>query len=92
MVNIFLSSTSLSFFPFFKITIIIINIVIISDGGVSVTGPDKCCDRFMVSSNEYRKIRLTDSDFSSFWESSGTGGEHWIRLYMRKDIVIRYLK
>ncbi|XP_072048843.1 E3 ubiquitin-protein ligase HECTD3-like isoform X2 [Amphiura filiformis] len=34
---------------------------------------------------------LTDGDSSTYWESDGTQGQHWIRLRMKKGTVIKKL-
>ena len=50
---------------------------------------DQCFEKMEVSSSSYRKSRLVDGDSSSYWESSGRSGSHWIRLHMKKGMVIR---
>ena len=32
---------------------------------------------------------LTDGDESTYWESDGTQGKHWIRLRMKKGTIIK---
>jgi E3 ubiquitin-protein ligase HECTD3 len=34
---------------------------------------------------------LTDNDTNTFWESDGSHGSHWIRLNMKKGIIIKKL-
>lgn len=34
---------------------------------------------------------LTDGDPGTYWESDGRQGQHWIRLTMRKGVIIKYV-
>ena len=34
---------------------------------------------------------LTDGDDDTFWESDGHQGQHWIRLTMKKNVIINKL-
>ena len=52
----------------------------------------QCFERLEVSSSSYRRARLTDRDNSSYWESSGRSGSHWIRLHIKKGMVIRWVE
>ncbi|XP_029971711.1 E3 ubiquitin-protein ligase HECTD3-like [Salarias fasciatus] len=44
-----------------------------------------------VSSNEtyYGPRCMTDEDADTYWESAGKRGEHWIRLEMRRGVVVK---
>jgi hypothetical protein len=61
------------------------------DSDLVTPSDGQCWEKIEVSSNNYRKTRLTDGDKHSYWESSGSSGSHWVRLYMLKGIVIRKL-
>ena len=52
---------------------------------------EKCWERIEVSSSNYHKDHLTDGNKLTYWESSGRSGSHWIRLYIKKDVTIRYI-
>jgi len=51
----------------------------------------QCWDNIDVSSGSFRKEQLTDGNKHTYWESSGHTGSHWIRVYVKKNIVIRYV-
>jgi len=34
---------------------------------------------------------LTDNDPDTFWESDGSQGNHWIRMQMKSETVIKYV-
>ena len=59
------------------------------DSDLVTPSDGQCWEKIEVSSNNYRKNRLTDGDKHSYWESSGSSGSHWARLHMLKGIVIR---
>ncbi|KAL4235652.1 E3 ubiquitin-protein ligase HTD3 [Mactra antiquata] len=42
--------------------------------------------------DENGPLCLTDGDPSSFWESDGSQGQHWIQLKMRKGTVVKKLQ
>ena len=44
-----------------------------------------------VSSRESWAYRLTDGT-SSYWQSCGTQGKHWIRLELHQDVLIHSLR
>ena len=50
-----------------------------------------CVKSMGVSSRESWAYRLTDGT-SSFWQSCGTQGKHWIRLEIQPDILIHNLR
>ena len=56
---------------------------------MSVGEVDQWWERMEVSSCAHRKDRIIDGDPSTFWESSGRAGTHWVRIHMRKGLVIR---
>lgn len=62
------------------------------DSDLVTPSDGQCWDKIEVSSNNYRKSRLTDGDKHSYWESSGSSGSHWIRLHMLKGVVVRYIR
>lgn len=35
---------------------------------------------------------LTDGDSSTYWESDGRQGQHWIRLTMRKGVIVKWVR
>ena len=39
---------------------------------------------------EEDKDALTDGNQASYWESDGSQGCHWIRLRIKKGIIIKY--
>ena len=51
----------------------------------------QCVKSMGVSSRESWAYRLTDGT-SSFWQSCGTQGKHWIRLEMNPDVLIHSLR
>jgi len=56
---------------------------------VSVGEKEKWWEKIEVSSNPQKKERLVDNDTATYWESSGRSGTHWVRLYMKKGLVVR---
>ena len=50
-----------------------------------------CVKSLAVSSRESWAYRLTDST-SSYWQSCGAQGQHWIRLEMQPEVAIQSLK
>ena len=50
-----------------------------------------CVKSMGVSSRESWAYRLTDGT-SSYWQSCGTQGKHWIRLEMNPDVLIHSLR
>ena len=50
---------------------------------------DQCFEKIEVSSNTHRRDRMLDDDPSTYWESSGRAGTHWVRLFMKPGLVIR---
>jgi len=56
---------------------------------VSVGENEKWWEKIEVSSNPQKKERLVDNDTATYWESSGRSGTHWVRLYMKKGLVVR---
>ncbi|PVD39043.1 hypothetical protein C0Q70_01670 [Pomacea canaliculata] len=51
----------------------------------------KCYSRLEVSTNSSDAYRLTNGDPNSFWQSDGAARSHWIRLYIRSNVVIKQL-
>ena len=51
----------------------------------------QCVKSMGVSSRESWAYRLTDGT-SSYWQSCGTQGKHWIRLEMNQDVLIHSLR
>ena len=51
---------------------------------------EQCWGRIEVSSGNYHKDHLTDGNKLTYWESSGRSGSHWIIVFIKKDITIRY--
>jgi len=66
-----------------------------ADGGVgsSLGSIKDYVESIDVSSKSHgdREENLTDNDPNTFWESDGSHGSHWIRLRMKKGIVIKKL-
>ena len=50
-----------------------------------------CVKSMGVSSRESWAYRLTDGT-SSYWQSCGTQGKHWIRLEMQEDVAVHTLR
>ena len=59
-------------------------------GGLSMAQKDNCWEKVEVSSNSHRSSRILDNDSSTYWESTGRSGSHWLRLYMKKGLIIKY--
>ncbi|KAI0221571.1 Zinc finger ZZ-type and EF-hand domain-containing protein 1 [Lamellibrachia satsuma] len=51
----------------------------------------KCFSSLEVSTNRGDANRLTNTDFSSYWQSNGSARSHWIRLRIKNNVVIRQL-
>ena len=51
----------------------------------------QCVKSMGVSSRESWAYRLTDGT-SSYWQSCGTQGKHWIRLELHPDVLIHSLR
>ena len=51
----------------------------------------ECVKSMGVSSRESWAFRLTDGT-SSYWQSCGTQGKHWIRLEMQEDVAVHTLR
>jgi len=51
----------------------------------------RCVRSMGVSSREHWAYTLTDGT-SSFWQSCGAAGKHWIRLEMQPDVLVHELK
>ncbi len=51
----------------------------------------KCVRSMGVSSRENWAYKLTDGT-SSYWQSCGSQGKHWIRLEMQPDILLHTLR
>lgn len=58
-------------------------------GTVSIGEKDQWWDRVEVSSNGHRKDRIVDGDPTTYWESAGRSGSHYVRFYMKKGLVVR---
>ena len=58
-------------------------------GGLSMAQRDNCWEKVEVSSNSHRSCRMLDNDSSTYWESTGRSGSHWIRLYVKKGLIIK---
>ena len=50
---------------------------------------DNCWEKVEVSSNSHRSSRMLDNDSSTYWESTGRSGSHWLRLYVKKGLIIK---
>ena len=53
---------------------------------------DNCWEKTEVSSNSHRSSRILDNDSSTYWESTGRNGSHWLRLYMKRGLIIKSVK
>ena len=67
----------------------VIVLLIVRSGSAGVQ--EQCWERIDVSSGNYHKDHLTDGNKLTYWESSGRSGSHWIRLFIKKDVTIRYI-
>ncbi|KAJ7341193.1 hypothetical protein JRQ81_005019 [Phrynocephalus forsythii] len=52
---------------------------------------DTCWERVEVSSNPHMAHRLLDGNPKTFWESNGTIGSHYIRVYMHRGVVVQQM-
>jgi len=52
----------------------------------------KCVKQLSVSSLDTWAMRLVDGDPSTFWQSCGSQGKHWILLEMHPNVMIQSLK
>ena len=50
---------------------------------------DNCWEKVEVSSNSHRSARILDNDSSTYWESTGRSGSHWLRLHMKRGLIIK---
>lgn len=39
--------------------------------------------------DDFKVSHLTDNQGDTYWESSGSPGQHWVRLHMKKGSVIK---
>ncbi len=60
-------------------------------GGSVVMEWDQIVRHLSVSSNENQAYRLIDGNHSTYWQSSGPQGKHWIRLELQRNILIEQL-
>ena len=67
------------------------DILTVNTGGGLVEDWAGCVKSLAVSSRESWAYRLTDST-SSYWQSCGAQGQHWIRLEMQPEVAIHSLK
>jgi len=51
---------------------------------------DKCWDRLEVSTNPRQAAKLIDGNPKTYWESNGSSGAHYINVFMKKGVVVRY--
>ena len=65
-------------------------IYIPAGGSVSIVEKNQWWERVEVSSNPHAKDNLTDGDPTTSWESAGRSGNHWIHIFMKKGVVIRW--
>jgi p53-associated parkin-like cytoplasmic protein len=65
----------------------------LSSNGITFTSSNTndCIDKLEVSSNDYTKNNLIDNGDTSFWESDGRANLHWIRLYLKRNVIIKKL-
>ena len=61
------------------------------NNGAIIEEWSQCVKSMGVSSRESWAYRLTDGT-SSYWQSCGTQGKHWIRLEMNPDVLIHSLR
>lgn len=61
------------------------------NNGAIIDEWSQCVKSMGVSSRESWAYRLTDGT-SSYWQSCGTQGKHWIRLEMNPDVLIHFLR
>ena len=45
--------------------------------------------KIIIFQEDYGTENLTDGEGSTFWESNGIEGAHWIRLNMKKGVIIK---
>ena len=50
---------------------------------------DQWVERVEVSSNHNGRNRVIDGDPTTYWESSGRSGLHWIQMFMKKGVIVR---
>ena len=65
--------------------------LIAGNNGAIIEEWSQCVKSMGVSSRESWAYRLTDGT-SSYWQSCGTQGKHWIRLEMNPDVLIHSLR
>ncbi|XP_033118980.1 zinc finger ZZ-type and EF-hand domain-containing protein 1-like [Anneissia japonica] len=59
--------------------------------GKEVRQITRCFKTIQVSTNNRDVGRLTDNNTSTYWQSDGATGSHWIRLRLKNDVVLQYL-
>ena len=60
-------------------------------GGSVVMDWDQIVRHLSVSSNDSQAYRLIDGNHSTYWQSSGPQGKHWVRLELQRNILIEQL-
>ena len=66
--------------------------LLLCEGGPLKSGSKESgFDKAEVSSNSFRLQKLFDGDSSTYWESSGRSGTHWIRLHFHHGMVIKWV-
>ena len=58
-------------------------------GGAVSALQEQWCEGIEVSSNSQHKELLLDGNQATFWESTGRSGTHWVRLHMKKGLIIK---
>ncbi|XP_064626439.1 zinc finger ZZ-type and EF-hand domain-containing protein 1-like isoform X2 [Lineus longissimus] len=61
------------------------------ENGAELRPLTKTFSRIDVSSNTADSGRLTNEDFDSYWQSDGLARSHWIRLWMKSNVVLKQL-
>ena len=56
---------------------------------MSLGEENKCFEKIEVSSNAKLRERLVDGDPATYWESQGRSGTHWVRLFIKRNLVIK---
>ncbi|XP_071963026.1 zinc finger ZZ-type and EF-hand domain-containing protein 1-like isoform X2 [Antedon mediterranea] len=59
--------------------------------GKEVRQITRCFKTVHVSTNNRDVGRLTDNNGSTYWQSDGATGSHWIRLRLKNDVILQYL-
>lgn len=60
-------------------------------GGSVVMDWDQIVRHLSVSSNDSQAYRLIDGNHSTYWQSSGPQGKHWVRLELQRNILVEQL-